>query len=192
LGDKIGGEAMTDYRKLALECLKEAGITISYPHKFVSATEGSLTKLVRLAVERDRQELAKAIHYPDCWDTACYDTLESALAELAAGFFCTNDDCGLGAFSIEQERGEPVAIYKGREGEYGYETITLYEDIPVGADIYLAPPAEPEGWQCVPKELPEAVQQALWRIGFNSPTIVGVWNTALGMLAAAPKKGEQS
>ncbi len=33
--------------------------------------------------------LAAAIHYPDHWDPAAYDTLESALAELAASFQCT-------------------------------------------------------------------------------------------------------
>jgi len=45
----------------------------------------------------DRDELAKILHYPDCWDTACYDTLESALYEVLSCnpkiFVCTNDDC---------------------------------------------------------------------------------------------------
>ncbi len=37
--------------------------------------------------------LAAAIHYPDCWDTAAYPTIESALAEIGDDFLCTNDDC---------------------------------------------------------------------------------------------------
>ena len=35
---------------------------------------------------------AQAIHYPECWDTAAYPTLESALAEVYAAFRCTNED----------------------------------------------------------------------------------------------------
>ena len=39
-----------------------------------------------------QQALADAIHYPDCWDTAAYPTLASALSEIAADFRCTNQD----------------------------------------------------------------------------------------------------
>lgn len=38
-------------------------------------------------------DIAKAIHYPECWDTAAYPTLASALCEMFAFFKCTNDDC---------------------------------------------------------------------------------------------------
>jgi hypothetical protein len=44
----------------------------------------------------DAKAICLAIHYPDCWDTAAYPTLDSALAEVAASgkpFRCTNDDC---------------------------------------------------------------------------------------------------
>lgn len=34
---------------------------------------------------------------------------------------------------------EPVAIYEGREGEYGYETVTLQDDVAVGAEFYANP-----------------------------------------------------
>ena len=33
---------------------------------------------------------ATSIHYPECWDTAAYPTVESALSEVYAGFKCTN------------------------------------------------------------------------------------------------------
>lgn len=44
-------------------------------------------------VEQERNALQKAIHYPDCWDTAAYPTIEDALQEMQAGFKCSNDDC---------------------------------------------------------------------------------------------------
>jgi len=33
--------------------------------------------------------LAESLHYPDCWDTAAYPTIESALSEVYAYFKCT-------------------------------------------------------------------------------------------------------
>lgn len=39
------------------------------------------------------QAIASAIHYPECWDTAAYPTLDSALEEVCAGFRCSNDEC---------------------------------------------------------------------------------------------------
>lgn len=38
------------------------------------------------------ESIAKAIHYPDCWDTMAYPTLESALDEMFAWFKCS--ECG--------------------------------------------------------------------------------------------------
>lgn len=32
------------------------------------------------------------IHYPDCWDTAAYPTLDEALIEIGK-FECTNEEC---------------------------------------------------------------------------------------------------
>ncbi len=34
---------------------------------------------------------------------------------------------------------EPVAMYQGKDDEYGYDTISLYKDIPIGTDLYLHP-----------------------------------------------------
>jgi hypothetical protein len=36
------------------------------------------------------EQKAAAIHYPECWDTAAYPTVESALSEVYAAFKCTN------------------------------------------------------------------------------------------------------
>ena len=33
-------------------------------------------------MEKHIEELEKIMHYPQCWDTACYDTLESTLKEV--------------------------------------------------------------------------------------------------------------
>lgn len=44
-------------------------------------------------------DVAKAIHYPECWDTAAYPTLESAISEIAA-FRCTNDDCAAAPVAV--------------------------------------------------------------------------------------------
>lgn len=43
-------------------------------------------------------DLARAIHWPDCWDTAAYPTAESALVEVYEDFRCST--CG----DTEQQR----------------------------------------------------------------------------------------
>lgn len=39
-------------------------------------------------------QIAAGIHYPECWDTMAYPTLESALAEVFAWWQCSNEACG--------------------------------------------------------------------------------------------------
>ena len=38
-------------------------------------------------------EIAKVLHYPECWDTAAYPALEDAIIEAKAWEHCTNEDC---------------------------------------------------------------------------------------------------
>jgi len=45
-----------------------------------------------LTVSEEHKAMAAAIHYPECWDTAAYPTLEDAMAEIYAWFKCSNDD----------------------------------------------------------------------------------------------------
>lgn len=45
------------------------------------------------ALQQQPPAIADAIHYPGCWDTAAYPTLESALHEMTAWFKCSNDEC---------------------------------------------------------------------------------------------------
>lgn len=53
-----------------------------------------------LGLERNR--IMKAIHYPECWDTAAYPTWECALSETYAGFRCACDVCPQMQSSDEQ------------------------------------------------------------------------------------------
>lgn len=39
------------------------------------------------------QGISAAIHYPECWDTMAYPTLEHALAEMFAWWECSNEEC---------------------------------------------------------------------------------------------------
>ena len=51
-----------------------------------------------LAAPTDRAEplteeqIGEALHYPECWDTAAYPTVLSALSEVFAFFRCSNDE----------------------------------------------------------------------------------------------------
>jgi hypothetical protein len=73
--------------------------------------------------------IARAIHYPECWDTAAYPTLADALGEIAADFTCSNLDTHPGMVM-----GEPDAR--------GYATFTLaehfYERIASDKDASIA------------------------------------------------------
>lgn len=44
--------------------------------------------------------IARAIHYPECWDTVTYPTLAEALDEMYAWFKCHNDDCQSGLVKL--------------------------------------------------------------------------------------------
>lgn len=46
----------------------------------------------KMMAEPADDRIAAAIHYPECWDTAAYPTVESALAEVFAHYHCTEHD----------------------------------------------------------------------------------------------------
>lgn len=80
----------------------------------------------------DAKAIGLAIHYPDCWDTAAYPTLDSALAEIAAwgkAFRCTNDDCvdakAIRAESCQQGRNdmkeEAAKWFEGYDNQAWFE-----------------------------------------------------------------------
>lgn len=92
-----------DKIKMALEALIAAldehsytndycGIEVSKHNapKVWNAIEEARSALAALSQPVAPQEaVVKAIHYPDCWDTAAYPTLESALNEVYAHFKCS-------------------------------------------------------------------------------------------------------
>lgn len=49
------------------------------------------------------------------------------------------DNHGLHRFVTELGAQEPVATYRGKESEYGYETVALEADIEEGTKLYAAP-----------------------------------------------------
>ncbi len=61
----------------------------------------------------DKEEFVKGIsrllHYPDCWDTAAYPSLASALAET---FHCTNEDCAHKESATEQTVSDQLRMVK--------------------------------------------------------------------------------
>lgn len=80
--------------------------------------------------------VAAAIHWPDCWDTAAYPTLESALAATYATFRCQNTDT-----HPAPDEGDPedpsalAALADGLESIPGNENAAL-------AAIYIRQQAE--------------------------------------------------
>lgn len=56
--------------------------------------------------------IGKAIHYPECWDTAAYPTIEDALSEMFACFKCSDADCQTPPAASQEAKpvaAEPVA-----------------------------------------------------------------------------------
>ena len=51
----------------------------------------------RLDAAEAIDELAKVIHYPECWDTDAFPTVAHAALEVcAANFTCGNEECKQG------------------------------------------------------------------------------------------------
>ena len=87
--------------------------------------------------EKEKEPAATSIHYPDCWDTACYPTLRDAIKEIGS-FKCTNDDCS-------QPEQEPFCYHDGRN-IVGKEFADHSDVFP----LYTAPPLRQ--WQGLTKE----------------------------------------
>jgi hypothetical protein len=158
---------MTDYRKLALECMEEAGLPLAFDTWDVSLV--ILTELVRLAVERDRQERGEPVAWmhdgegrydvchrvaKDLWLNAwpkqvehytiplylrCHDASWWALVMGAAAALEDAAHC------LQDQDAKKAAA--GSAKHYRDEASQQYY-------VYLnpspiSPPAEPEGWQQV-------------------------------------------
>lgn len=38
-------------------------------------------------MKEERETIKEILHYPECWDTACYSTLESAIIEVLNWYY---------------------------------------------------------------------------------------------------------
>lgn len=156
--------------------------------------------------------IAKAIHYPECWDTAAYPTVESALHEMTAEFQCANDHCAHLATTrvapMTQDRAEALAHRRCKryimidDAPYQFDAHTLMDFV---RDVEKAGAAPvPAGWQLVPvNATPEMVAAYLsanadyWVKTDELPLRPDRWRTGTpadataysykSMLAAAPR-----
>ena len=135
---------MTDRELMqqALEVFELLQTDIEWQYK--SPTRAMLRKIelalrARLAQpEPDwNKRIAEALHYPECWDTACYDTLESAMYETACWSSCSTCE-------EAQPEPEPVAWW---------HDMGAVVDLNVsgrGVPLYTAPPQRK--WQSLTDE----------------------------------------
>lgn len=86
----------------------------------------------KMMAEPADDRIAAAIHYPECWDTAAYPTVESALAEVFAHYRCTEHDAPAGV-----PMPKPVAYGFGNTAITGHTNrlMMVRIDIP-GGDQY--------------------------------------------------------
>ena len=85
-----------------------------------------------MVAEPADDRIASAIHYPECWDTAAYPTVESALSEVFAHYRCTEHDA-----PAEVPMPKPVAYGFGNTAITGHTNrlMMVRIDIP-GGDQY--------------------------------------------------------
>lgn len=67
--------------------------------------------------------MANAIHYPACWDTSAYPTLQSALHEMAGTFSCSNDECSVNAPKPASDSADALPVDSAFEREDHYLVI---------------------------------------------------------------------
>lgn len=86
----------------------------------------------RDATKTMADRIASAIHYPECWDTAAYPTIESALSEVFAHYRCTEHAAPAGV-----PMPKPVAYGFGNTAITGHTNrlMMVRIDIP-GGDQY--------------------------------------------------------
>jgi hypothetical protein len=105
---------MDEARKLAQWLHKRVAINCSLEFLAEAIAEG-LPTIERMA----QPDIAKAIHYPECWCDTAYPTLEDALHELAHWFRCQQEHAAPPAASEDAARldfllANMPSIYLGR------------------------------------------------------------------------------
>lgn len=61
-------------------------------HAMLAAAPDHFRDAAEMVAEPADDRIAAALHYPECWDTAAYPTVESALSEVYAHYRCTEHD----------------------------------------------------------------------------------------------------
>lgn len=75
--------------------------------------------------------VAQAIHYPQCWDTAAYPTVKSALAEVHASFHCS--ECNP---QPHDSAAELYAALRGMHWHDGKLAVVNAKDLKLGVQTY--------------------------------------------------------
>lgn len=82
------------YRPLISSMVKNPAYFDAAPSQAESVPKEPWQKIAE-GLDAERKEIMAEIHWPECWDTACYDTLASAMAELYTHFKCSDEDCAV-------------------------------------------------------------------------------------------------
>lgn len=64
------------------------------PIKPLPTIETIAEVLTKQEIESLKKTIAKALHYPECWDTMAYPSLESAITESIGPFQCQTCKAG--------------------------------------------------------------------------------------------------
>lgn len=89
------------------ELIHQAELSLDYRPEFRRAIANAHAALQSspTAVSTGMERWAKAIHYPEHWDTACYQTLEEAITETLEWHGCA--ECFVARLSSPQEASKP-------------------------------------------------------------------------------------
>lgn len=109
----------------------------------------------RESLVRQSEELAKAIHYPDCWDTAVYPDLQSALLEICRGCGCSVCKPEGGEAVAEVLSVDPMkctAVVKWQPELNGHVPEAIWN---IGAKLYT----RPDDWTWCSEWMPEVDEE---------------------------------
>lgn len=120
--------------------------------------------------------IALAIHYPDCWDTAAYPTMQSALVEVYAHFCCTNQDTHVVA-SGQEERADAEAFwrwfYRKCPAILSDKVRALWMESSEYAEMLAATVAQPATEQAeAPRSMTQAEHEVMRKAQLSSGTVV--------------------
>lgn len=90
--DEARDKAKVIYRKIKIDEIRDPlGVKRTMVNQVhVDDPYAKETKTTEIIISAEyADEIARKIHYPQCWDTACYPTLADAVIEIATGAGCS-------------------------------------------------------------------------------------------------------